>query len=530
MGVVIQLPEKGHVVAFPSLRAAAGSHGDSQLDVEQASVRLPGGRSGQFAVRASGDSMDGGLAPIRDGDWVIMDWARGAAIDAFEGRVALVGRGDPHAGPTHHLKRVASTDGGIVLGSDNPNSPDLETGSDTALLARLAAVVRPEELAPRVGAVVGDVAAAFGVSEHPAVGISRVDGHLFLLVAEEGRLVEPDRVAWAVPEQTPSETAYVLTMQGEAWRYAGVGRASGDQWSIPAVDHPTWRVWGQGRGVSRRLDGRWAQGAAAMVVFLEGALASGDSIEERSRSCRFRGATSTGGVRVDHERMKTPRTVTANDLAWVLAARNDVERNGGVLDEARVNFVRYLEGTPKSSTRWIDTGWALVLLARAERLGFVATMAYQPGENVRFEEQGQVVDATFHVDRNLAGSSVVLEARGGTAGTGEARNTEYGRGLRLVLERLAVIGATLVDVYVDSSAVSSLALGARRIRATAAGGPVALGSADVGAIQREITRQMAQVGRAPGARGSGNGTKRLRLVVEAEEELVQVLRRGRDSG
>ena len=50
------------------------------------------------------------------------------------------------------------------------------------------------------------------------------------------------------------------------------------------------------------------------------------------------------------------------DIAWVIVARQDVEREGGVLDEARVNRVRYWEGTPKDSTRWIDTAHAIVLL------------------------------------------------------------------------------------------------------------------------------------------------------------------------
>ena len=44
------------------------------------------------------------------------------------------------------------------------------------------------------------------------------------------------------------------------------------------------------------------------------------------------------------------------------AARDDVKRTGGILDEARVNRLRYLEGTPRESTRWIDTGWAIVLV------------------------------------------------------------------------------------------------------------------------------------------------------------------------
>ncbi len=39
-----------------------------------------------------------------------------------------------------------------------------------------------------------------------------------------------------------------------------------------------------------------------------------------------------------------------------------LRESGGVLDEARVNRVRYLDGTLKASTRWVDTGWALALV------------------------------------------------------------------------------------------------------------------------------------------------------------------------
>jgi hypothetical protein len=59
------------------------------------------------------------------------------------------------------------------------------------------------------------------------------------------------------------------------------------------------------------------------------------------------------------------RTVSRIDLGWALAAQNDVARNGGILDETRVNRLRYLDGTDKSATRWIDTGWALAVLAWA---------------------------------------------------------------------------------------------------------------------------------------------------------------------
>lgn len=51
------------------------------------------------------------------------------------------------------------------------------------------------------------------------------------------------------------------------------------------------------------------------------------------------------------------------DLGWVLAAADDVRLKGGVLVEARVNKLRYLDGTAKAATRWIDTGWALAIVA-----------------------------------------------------------------------------------------------------------------------------------------------------------------------
>jgi hypothetical protein len=78
------------------------------------------------------------------------------------------------------------------------------------------------------------------------------------------------------------------------------------------------------------------------------------------RRAHVLGVAPQGGLRVDGGNGGfTERTVSLQDLAWVIVAAEDVHEQGGVLDEARVNRLRYLEGTPKASTRWIDTGWAL---------------------------------------------------------------------------------------------------------------------------------------------------------------------------
>ena len=86
-------------------------------------------------------------------------------------------------------------------------------------------------------------------------------------------------------------------------------------------------------------------------------------VESEGRRFRVIGEALQGGLRIAGEPGTfKERTVSLTDLAWVLVAREDVTSHGGVLDEARVNRTRYLEGTPKGVTRWIDTGWALRLL------------------------------------------------------------------------------------------------------------------------------------------------------------------------
>jgi hypothetical protein len=88
-----------------------------------------------------------------------------------------------------------------------------------------------------------------------------------------------------------------------------------------------------------------------------------------SRSALILGPAQRGGLRLDvGEKASSQRTVSLTDLAWVAVAYDDVAANGGLLDEARVNRLRYLEGTPKGSTRWIDTGWALAAWARGAPL------------------------------------------------------------------------------------------------------------------------------------------------------------------
>ncbi|AUX42550.1 hypothetical protein SOCE26_039830 [Sorangium cellulosum] len=246
---------RGGVVAFPDLRAAAGAAGaPAALSPQAEVVRLPIAACGEgiFAVRAAGDSMDGGKRPIRDGDWLIMRFARGASCEALDGKVALVQIPDRDLGFAYQIKRVVRDGARWRLRSDNPEGPTFEATAETVPIATLLEVVRPEDIGPSPGERFEDdeaAARAFGLEEPPRTG--RVGGHLFFCIEAPGALVAPDRIRWPIHDRRPGETAFVLARPpGEStWRYLGVARYLDREglWACPGSDYAAYRALGHGR-------------------------------------------------------------------------------------------------------------------------------------------------------------------------------------------------------------------------------------------------------------------------------------------
>jgi nucleoside phosphorylase len=226
----------------------------------------------------------------------------------------------------------------------------------------------PERLGPERGAQLAPEAMmeAFGVHGVPTTG--RHGGLLFLCLSRKGVLLAPNRIGHIIGDRRPDETAFVLTSHEpqRAWRYWGVARWSADEncWILPEpVDHATWRELGHGRTSSNPLPPEAETRAEAWVdQFLH--LHPPDSLlESDGKRCRIVGQAPKGGIRIDGGQGGfKERTVSLTDLAWTLLARDDARKAGEPLDEARVNRLRYLEGTPEESTRFIDTQWALFLL------------------------------------------------------------------------------------------------------------------------------------------------------------------------
>jgi superfamily II DNA or RNA helicase/diadenosine tetraphosphate (Ap4A) HIT family hydrolase/SOS-response transcriptional repressor LexA len=363
---VIELASRRKIVAYPDLRAAAGHVGRDVEPPGEKLVSLPIADADPdlFAVRVSGTSMDGGKQPLHDGDWAVMRLARSLPASAVEGRVVLVQvEGDAH-GAGYQIKRLKREGRGWRLVSDNPAGPAFIATEAMVPIARLERAVRPEDLAPSPGTVCdeAELAQQFGLEDLPPRS-DRHAGHLFVFVDQPEVLVEPDRVRFTGVTPRPAETAFVLARRDAThWQYLGVARQTEDRgiWSLPAVDLATWRAWGKGREVSRRLpDGALDKARAAAEALLSRPEPE-RWIQRGERRARIVGSAPGGGLRIDGGPGGfAERTVSLTDLAWVIQAADDVASAGGLLDEARVNKLRYLDGTPRESTRWIDTGWAI---------------------------------------------------------------------------------------------------------------------------------------------------------------------------
>lgn len=127
-------------------------------------------------------------------------------------------------------------------------------------------------------------------------------------------------------------------------------------------------------------------------------------------------------------------------------------------------------------------------------------------------DDNQPVDA--HLE--LVGNDLVFHSRGGTTGTTNARNSEYSRGLLLLIERLKAAKLTIEGVWVDSLRTRDIAEEQRKI----------LGITDIHLDAERTAKLLAErmrvVGQQKGQRG-GNSTKRIRIKLAGDtpKEILQ---------
>jgi len=369
VGQILELPAVGMVAAYTSLKAAAGALLErmaADSTPEQVALPIAADSENLFALRATGDSMAGGADPIHDGDWVVFRHARDITLKGLEGKVALL-QTEFEGEVGLQIKRVVRKDGSWLLESDNPLHSPLDATARSVPIATVVQHFRPEDLAPPVGTMLDaeQLNERFSIMAPPSTG--RVRGHLFIVLGDDERLESPERLRVALYDRRPGETAFVLApdARGTAWRHCGVARLSEPPalWTLPEVDFRTWRAYGTGHGASRQLTPQAEERARTLVADVLAQTRGDHWLELDGKRCRIVGEAPRGGLRIDGgDGGFAERTVSLQDIGWALVAAEDVRRNGGILDERRVNRLRYLEGTPKGSTRWVDTQWALLLV------------------------------------------------------------------------------------------------------------------------------------------------------------------------
>ncbi|AVR87517.1 DUF3427 domain-containing protein [Thauera aromatica] len=163
-------PEGGELPYFPNLRIACGHFRTASTDAEE--HRRIGSGYGRldptrhFIARASGNSMNGGKHPIRDGDYLLLELVSPTSAGSITGSIMAIER-QGRAGDDQYLLRVVTKhrDGSYVLVANNPDYEDIhvtpEMADELRTLARLKAVIDPLDLAVGESFMREDIPALF---------------------------------------------------------------------------------------------------------------------------------------------------------------------------------------------------------------------------------------------------------------------------------------------------------------------------------------------------------------------------------
>lgn len=175
-------PDRVELAYFPNLPIACGHFKTGRADAEEHRSLGPGygnlDPARHFIARASGNSMNGGRTPIRDGDHLLLELVTSGSAGSITGSIMAIERQDD-AGDNQYLLRIVTKarDGRYVLKASNPDYADLEATEEMRTLARLRAVVDPLDLAVHQRFLREDIPPLFGETFNPG---SWNSGHVVL--------------------------------------------------------------------------------------------------------------------------------------------------------------------------------------------------------------------------------------------------------------------------------------------------------------------------------------------------------------
>ena len=157
---------------FPNLKIACGHFKTGRTDAEEhrtlPAAYGPLDPSRHFIARATGNSMDGGKNPVRDGDYLLLELMSPTRAGSITGNVVAIERQD-ESGENQYLLRVVTKtrDGQYVLKANNPAYEDMPSTDEMRMLARLRGVIDPLDLAVGQSFQREEIAALFGEAFNP---------------------------------------------------------------------------------------------------------------------------------------------------------------------------------------------------------------------------------------------------------------------------------------------------------------------------------------------------------------------------
>jgi len=196
--------DKQEIPYFSGLKIACGHFRSSQHDsenIEYKSLPLTYGKldpARHFIARASGESMNGGRNPIKDGDYLLLELITPDNAGSISDTIIATERQDAGVDDQYLLRKVKKLGGNrYELLANNPEYPPMMATEDMRTFARLKQVINPTDLYLHQSFSREDIPPLFGLAFNTGLwqsGHVRPGGHpdQFLLVTliKQGKIQE----------------------------------------------------------------------------------------------------------------------------------------------------------------------------------------------------------------------------------------------------------------------------------------------------------------------------------------------------
>ncbi|MBA1443385.1 MAG: DEAD/DEAH box helicase family protein [Chromatiales bacterium] len=135
---------------FPNLRIACGHFRDADGEDETRIKIAPQHRADparHFVARATGNSMDGGRNPIRDGDYLLLERVDSEHAGSISNKIIAVERQDVNGDDQYVLRMVRKRgENDYYLKANNPDYDSFDATEEMRTFARFVEVISPDDI------------------------------------------------------------------------------------------------------------------------------------------------------------------------------------------------------------------------------------------------------------------------------------------------------------------------------------------------------------------------------------------------